>query len=64
MASRPSSFQPWRASPVAATPSSRVSGPFTAAAPSFHRAWATIAMMTGPMPYITQPSCGASPRRT
>ena len=63
-ASSASSFQPCSASPVAAKPTSSVSGPLTAAIPSFQRAWATMAMMTGPTPYITQPSCGVSPKRT
>ena len=63
MASSPSSFHPRSASAAAARPISRVSGPLTAAVPSFHRAWATMAMMTGPTPYITQPSCGVSPTR-
>ena len=61
IASRASSFNPASASPVASTPISAVSGPVTALAASFHRACATIAMMTGPMPYISQPTWGASP---
>ena len=60
-ASTASSFTPASAATSAAAPTGAYTQRLSAACPSFTSACTTMAMTTGPMPYISHPTCGVVP---